>query len=45
MLVGNKKDLECEVDETTTREIAHRRDFDNIKFISCKKNKGIQEAF
>ena len=45
MLVGNKMDLERQVDEATVKEFADRCDFDNIKFISCKKNEGIQEAF
>jgi len=43
--VGNKKDLESEIDDTTVKEFAHNRGFDNIKFISCKTNEGIQEAF
>lgn len=45
MLVGNKNDLEHEVDQSTAQAFANLHGFDNIKFISCKTNEGIQEAF
>lgn len=45
MLVGNKNDMEHEVDQSTAQAFANLHGFDNIKFISCKTNEGIQEAF
>ena len=45
MLVGNKSDLENEIDQPTVQEFASLHGFNNIKFISCKTNDGIQEAF
>jgi len=45
MLVGNKKDLDQEIDQNTAQAFANLHGFDNIKFISCKTNEGIQEAF
>lgn len=45
MLVGNKNDLDHEVDQSTAQAFANLHGFDNIKFISCKTNEGIQEAF
>ena len=45
MLVGNKNDLEQEIDQNTAQAFANLHGFDNIKFISCKTNEGIQDAF
>ena len=45
MLVGNKNDLDHEIDQNTAQAFANLHGFDNVKFISCKTNDGIQEAF
>ena len=45
MLVGNKSDLDNEIDQPTVQAFANLHGFDNVKFISCKTNDGIQEAF
>ena len=45
MLIGNKEDLEPEIDPTTTGSFAKAHELD-LKFtISCKTNSGIEEAF
>ena len=45
MLVGNKSDLVNEIDQPTVQAFANLYGFNNVKFISCKTNDGIQEAF
>ena len=45
MLVGNKNDLDHEVDQSTAQAFANLHGFENIQFISCKTNEGIQGAF
>lgn len=45
MLIGNKIDLEAEVDEFTAQSFAKTHAFELDAMISCKTNKGVKEAF
>ena len=45
MLLGNKTDLEAEVDPTTAQGFAEAHDFQLNFQVSCKENMGIKEAF
>ena len=45
MLIGNKVDLEPEIDPTTVRSFATAHEFELQFKISCKTNFGIEEAF
>ena len=45
MLIGNKSDLEAEVDDYTAEQFAKMHSFDRDAVISCKTGKGIHEAF
>jgi len=45
MLVGNKVDLEPEIDPTTAKSFASAHEFELQFLISCKTNSGIAEAF
>ena len=45
MLLGNKTDLEAEVDPTTAQGFAEAHDFQLNSQVSCKENMGIKEAF
>ena len=45
MLVGNKVDLEAEIDPTTIQCFASAREIELQFLISCKTNSGIAEAF
>ena len=45
MLIGNKVDLESEIDETTAKSFASTYDFELQYLISCKTNQGIADAF
>ena len=45
MLVGNKVDLEPEIDPTTAKSFATAHEFELQFLISCKTNSGIAEAF
>ena len=45
MLIGNKVDLETEIDETTAKSFAGTYDFELQHLISCKTNLGIADAF
>lgn len=45
MLIGNKCDMEPEVDEYTAEQFSKMHDFDRDAVISCKTGKGIHEAF
>lgn len=45
MLIGNKIDLETEIDETTAKSFAGTYDFELQHLISCKTNQGIADAF
>lgn len=45
MLIGNKEDLEPEIDPTTAKSFATAHEFELQFLISCKTNSGIGEAF
>jgi len=45
MLVGNKVDLEAEIDPTTMQCFTSAHEFELQFLISCKTNSGIAEAF
>ena len=45
MLLGNKIDLEPEVDEFAAKSFARTHAFEKDHMISCKTNEGIKEAF
>ena len=45
MLIGNKVDLEPEIDPTTAKSFAIAHEFELQFEISCKTNFGIEEAF
>lgn len=45
MLLGNKIDLEPEVDEFAAKSFARTHAFELDHMISCKTNQGIKEAF
>ena len=45
MLVGNKLDLEAEIDFSTIESFAIAHEFELQFLISCKTNSGISEAF
>lgn len=45
MLVGNKIDLEREIDETTSLSFANAHEFVLQFMTSCKTNEGIADAF
>lgn len=45
MLLGNKTDLEAEVDPATAKGFAEAHDFQLDFQVSCKENVGIKEAF
>ena len=45
MLIGNKSDLEAEVDFATAKSFANLYEFVGVHILSAKKNMGIQEAF
>lgn len=45
MLIGNKSDLDAEVDEFTADTFAKTHAFDLAYTMSCKTNKGVREAF
>ena len=45
MLLGNKTDLEAEVDPTTAQGFAEAHEFQLNFQVSCKENSGIKEAF
>ena len=45
MLIGNKIDLDPEVDEFTAEQFSKMHAFDKDSMTSCKTGKGIQEAF
>ena len=45
MLLGNKTDLEAEVDPATAKGFAEAHDFQLDFQVSCKENMGIKEAF
>lgn len=45
MLLGNKTDLEPEIDPATSKSFASAHDFELQGLISCKDNSGINEAF
>ena len=45
MLLGNKTDLEPEIDPTTSKSFASAHDFELQSVVSCKSNTGINEAF
>ena len=45
MLVGNKTDLEREIDETTSQSFASAHKFELQFQTSCKTNAGISDAF
>ena len=45
MLIGNKIDIDAEVDEFTAKNFASTHAFDLDSMISCKTNAGIKVAF
>ena len=45
MLLGNKTDLEAEVDPSTASGFAEAHEFQLNFQVSCKENAGIKEAF
>ena len=45
ILIGNKIDLDPEVDEFTAEQFSKMHAFDKDSMTSCKTGKGIQEAF
>ena len=45
MLLGNKKDLEPEVDEYTAEQFSKMHAFDKDSIVSCKTGHGVLEAF
>ena len=45
MLIGNKVDLEPEIDQTTSKSFASAHEFELQFQISCKTNSGIVDAF
>ena len=45
ILVGNKKDLESEMDETTAQSFSNAHGFTLQAQTSCKTNEGIADAF
>ena len=45
MLIGNKSDLDAEVDFATAKSFANLYEFVGVHILSAKKNLGIQEAF
>lgn len=45
MLIGNKSDLDAEVDFATAKSFANLYEFIGVHILSAKKNLGIQEAF
>lgn len=45
MLIGNKIDLETEIDQTTAKSFASAHEFELQFLISCKTNQGIADAF
>lgn len=45
MLIGNKSDLDPEVDEYTAEQFSKMHAFDRDGVVSCKSGKGIHDAF
>ena len=45
MLIGNKVDLEREIEETTAQSFANAHEFELQFLTSCKNNTGISVAF
>ena len=45
MLLGNKTDLEAEVDPSTAQGFSEAHEFQLNFQVSCKENSGIKEAF
>ncbi len=45
MLVGNKSDLDSEIDPTTAKSFANAHEFELQYQTSCKANSGIATAF
>lgn len=45
MLLGNKKDLDPEVDEYTAEQFSKMHVFDKDGIVSCKTGNGVLEAF
>ena len=45
MLIGNKVDLEPEIDPTTAKSFANAHEFELQHLISCKTNSGIADSF
>lgn len=45
MLLGNKIDLEPEVDEFAAKSFARTHSFEHNHMISCKTNEGVKDAF
>ena len=45
MLIGNKIDLDPEVDEFTAEQFSKMHAFDKDAMTSCKTGKGVQDAF
>ena len=45
MLLGNKIDLEPEVDEFAAKSFARTHEFELDNMISCKTNQGVKDAF
>lgn len=45
MLIGNKIDVEAEVDEFTAKNFSNTHAFDLDNMISCKTNAGVKDAF